>query len=223
MDPIIIARLAHVLGFSLGMGGALTLDILTVRFLTRAITEDDLRSLSGLGQAVLAGFALLIASGAAFLVLYAWNQPAMLTNPKLWAKLSVVGVLAINSFAVHRFVLPRVARQVGRRIFEGVPTRERDLMLLIGTISGVSWMAATVLGAVRELSFKVPFNELAFAYLGALAVACTGVLVLAHLRHTPWRGVPVADPASEDGWWAGQQAGSAWCTDADEASASATS
>ena len=181
MEVIIGARVVHILGFSIGMGGALALDFLALRWLTTPIGEDDLRLIAAVSRAVAFGFALLLGSGAVFLLAYAVATPAALGNPKLWAKLAVVAILALNARLVHRFVLPRVGRQLGRRLFEGVPRPERDAMLLVGAVSAVSWISATVLGTVRELNTVVPFAVLIVAYLAALSLAALSVLLAARV------------------------------------------
>jgi hypothetical protein len=195
MESIIFARLIHVVGFALGMGGAIGLDLLAMQLLSRPISQDDLRVTARLGWSVMAGFYLLLGSGATFLLIYALSDPAKLTNPKLLAKIVVVAVLAANALLVHRFVLPRIGRQIGRRLFEGCTPRERDAMLVVGAVSAVSWLTAMVLGAVRELNSTATFDVVLASYVAALSLAALVMLVGARL--VPGGLLQVSEKASD--------------------------
>jgi hypothetical protein len=54
-------------------------------------------------------------------------------------------------------------------------------MLVVGAVSAVSWLTATVLGAVRELNSTAAFDVLIASYVAALSLAALVMLVGARL------------------------------------------
>jgi hypothetical protein len=105
----------------------------------------------------------------------------ILTNPKLQAKIIVVLVLSFNGWLLHRMVLP-ACRQAGS--LAHLPQPQYLLALFSGTVSGVSWLYALLLGAGHVLSWQYTLLQLLAAYPVLIAAGTAGLLFLLR-RHAP--------------------------------------
>lgn len=172
----------HLSGIVLGLGAATMLDLIIVRFVgSRAVTHEYWSVISLLSKAVTGGLILLWTSGIGFLTHYMFFNPTLLTNPKIWAKITIVGVLSLNGVFIHRVVLPLVRRQVGRPLFEGLTDFQRSCLLASGAISGMSWWIPLGLGAFPQLNFTVGAGTILAIY--ALLLVLATVLASLIVRH----------------------------------------
>ena len=170
----------HLLGLVLGLGAATMLDLIIVRFVgSRTVTQEYWSVISLLSKAVTGGLVLLWISGIGFLTHYAVFNPTLLTNPKIWAKIAIVGVLSLNGVFIHRAVLPLVRRQVGGPLFEGLTNFQRSCLLASGAISGMSWWIPLGLGAFPQLNFTVGAETILaiYALLLMLAIILASLIV----------------------------------------------
>lgn len=176
-----ILIIVHLMGLMLGMGCALFLDIYMLRRLyTHRLELNDLRLLQCGSSVVMLGLALLWMSGLGFLLDYAAADPEKLANPKIWSKLTIVAVLTINGVLLHAVVFPRFAARIGRRVFDEDHTSTDSLLFLVtGVVSSLSWMAAFVLGVVKEINNVVSWDVILLSYLALLAAA-GAVTMIAH-------------------------------------------
>ena len=171
----------HLLGLCFGLGGATMLDFWLLRWMRWGYLPDDVvRTFAFVAEAVSAGLVLLWLSGCGFLALYAVADPAKLANPKIVAKLVIVGALSVNGLVIHRLVLPYVALARSAPLFDGFRRRRRLLFVLSGSLSGASWYAAFALGLLREFNGRVPAMTLLGIWLTLvlLAIAATEVVLL---------------------------------------------
>lgn len=177
-----ILIIIHLTGLMLGMGCAMFLDIYMLRRLyTHRLEQNDVRLLQFGSSVVMLGLVLLWISGLGFLLDYAAAATEKLSNPKIWSKMSIVVVLTINGMMLHGIVFPRFAARIGRRAFDEAQTsRDSMLFLVSGLVSSVSWVAAFVLGAVKELNNVVSWDVILLAYVALLAAA-GAVLMIAHM------------------------------------------
>jgi hypothetical protein len=172
----------HLLGLVLGLGAATMLDLIMVRFVgSRTVTHEYWSVISLLSKAVTGGLVLLWISGIGFLTHYAFFNSTLLTNPKIWAKITIVGVLSLNGVFIHRVVLPLVRQQVGGPLFEGLTNFQRSCLLASGAISGMSWWIPLGLGAFPQLNFTVGAETILVIY--ALLLSLAIVLASFIVRH----------------------------------------
>ncbi|MBC7799159.1 MAG: hypothetical protein H7Z10_00935 [Gemmatimonadaceae bacterium] len=171
MDPITPLLVLHCFGLALGLGGATILDVILLRSLRHTVEAANIRLFETIASLVSMALALLWLSGLGFLAIYAWRSPAMLENPKLWAKIVVVGILTANGAVLHAKILPILRAQAGRTVFDGLPPRTRVWMLTAGAVSVVSWYYPFLLGIVRELNFAASVATFLLAYAASLAAA----------------------------------------------------
>jgi hypothetical protein len=98
-----------------------------------------------------------------------------LANPKLQSKIAMVCLLTINGLVLQRQVLPflRKAGCLMRLTFS-----RRMLALFIGSVSGVSWFYAALLGVGRPLNWKYTLPEILAAYPVMVVGGFVGMLAL---------------------------------------------
>ena len=114
-------------------------------------------------------------------------DPAKITNPKVWAKMAIVGMLTLNGVFIHRAVLPLIRRGIGRTLFNGMSTAQRGVLLASGVVSGTSWYVPLLLGATPQLNFVVPAWAILAAYSALLAGGISITLGVARIA------LPVAE------------------------------
>lgn len=179
LDPAWIRtglRVIHLGGLVLGVGSATLLDLIIARFiLMRGISPEHVYIIDFSSKIVSIGLALLWISGIGFLIHYGFYEPAKLENPKIWAKIAIVGVLSVNGLLVHYFLLPRIREQVGKRLLEGLSPFDCSLVLMAGTVSVISWYVPLILGAIPQLNFVVPAEVILSGY--ALLVVAVNVII----------------------------------------------
>ena len=166
----------HLIGLVLGLGAATVLDLVIIRFLVNnKVTIDYCHVIDLSSKIVTVGLVILWLSGIGFLIHYSVLAPEKLGNQKIWAKVTIVGILTLNGVFIHRTILPLVRDRVGQGLFDGLPRRRQSVMLACGAVSAVSWYVPLVLGAVPQLNF-VPAATILFAYAFVLSAA----IVTAH-------------------------------------------
>ncbi len=186
----------HIVALAVAFGGAIAADLF---FLTRAVFRPIEASTIAVGhflaEIVATGLVVLWLTGI-MLVMTAYNaDPQVLYNEKLWVKIFIVTVLTVNAVVIHGTVLPSVAEQEGRRLFDFMPLGKRLVLALAGATSMVSWLFPTLLGTAKELNFKVPGYQILGCYYVALVVAAAGVSLLA-IAVGRWKESPFAGLSS---------------------------
>ncbi len=174
----------HLVGLCFGLGGATMLDFWILRWMRwGGLPPEIARIFLFVSKVCSVGLILLWISGLGFLAVYAVESPEKFQNPKLWAKITVVGVLTLNGLVIHSAVLPGVLRDVGRPMLDGISGARTGIFLVSGAVSGVSWYAAFALGLMRELNGTVAYSTLIGLWLLGVAAASLGAYTLwLHLR-----------------------------------------
>jgi hypothetical protein len=185
-----VVRVFHFIGLGLGLGTATFLDLLIVRFMVwGTITRSQAQAFHFGTRIVAVGLVVLWVTGLLFLFLYLAFEPVKLGNPKIWAKLSIVGVLTGNAFFLHSVVLPIVERQVSRTLFTGTTMPERIQMVCGGALSLVSWYVPVALGTVPHFNFSVSAQQIWLAYcclvVAAMGLGCLGMFLVRHMVMSP--------------------------------------
>jgi hypothetical protein len=185
----------HVAGLTAGLGSALFLDLYLKRFFYKQpLTREAVETCKTGKTLVTAGLTLLWISGIGFVLLYAIATPDKLFNPKLHMKIVIVSILTINGMLVHRMLIDRLHRYVGRPLMLALESQRVIPILAIGATSMVSWMMAFGFGMVRELNNVVPAPILGGLYLLALAAgfACAIMYHRWNLQRCTGMTVPVS-------------------------------
>ncbi|MCY1343109.1 hypothetical protein D9M68_464650 [compost metagenome] len=149
-------RLVHFSGLVLGLGGAVFLDLMLSRYRRMIVSSELVEHVEWISRFIAAGLLLLWASGLGFLLLYQVTEPDKLLNPKIWAKVTIVSILTVNGFAIHRFVIPFIRRQIDSALLSEIRPATKTALIGCGVISIVSWSVPVILGAAPQLNFVVP-------------------------------------------------------------------
>ncbi|WP_211286115.1 MULTISPECIES: hypothetical protein [Roseovarius] len=188
-------RFVHFIGLALGLGGAILLDLMMLRFFVRGrIIKETSDIFEFASKIVSAGLFVLWITGVGFLFLYALTNPELLMNPKVHAKLMIVTILTVNGFFIHTIILPGVKRQIGKSLFTDISPLKRTVFVTSGAISAVSWFLPVALGAFPQLNNNVPVMVILTAYLLLIATAAVlmhGVVYMLHKSESESEPAPV--------------------------------
>jgi hypothetical protein len=173
----LLVLFAHLLATCAALGAILATDL---RLLGR-VWRADFR----LGppnrfvtRLVGASLVLLVASGAALVVLALQEQPDALANPKLQLKIALVALLALNAAVLHRWAFPWLAS--GRRIRPWSARVGLGVALPVA-VSNALWLFAAFLGIARPWNHVVPAVDLVVMAAALVVVAWVGVMGLLQL------------------------------------------
>lgn len=171
-------RIFHFIGLALGLGAATLLDMMVLRFfLGRKMTEASFQIFLFLSHFVTAGLAILWISGAGFLLFYWANDPVLLTNHKVWAKIAIVAILTINGLFIHKLAMPFMKQQLGKKMFDGVSAKRQSAFIVVANVSLVSWYAPVFIANLPHLNFQVPMPQILAGYALGLGV----VIAISHI------------------------------------------
>lgn len=167
-------RVVHFIGLALGLGTATFLDLMILRFMLRnKIRRSHADAFEFGTKVVTAGLVMLWISGLGFLLYYWGFDPEKLGNPKIWAKLCIVGALSANAVYLHKLVLPLVQLQVSRTLFGGLTLGQRVKMVIGGTTSATAWYVPVALATIPQFNNSIPANHLWAIFCGLLVLANT--------------------------------------------------
>jgi hypothetical protein len=175
MDQLLL-HYAHLLATCLALGVIMATDLRLLgklvgyRCMIRPPRRFETRAV---GAALLA----LCASGAG-LVLYGLDQsPDYLDNPKLQAKLALVGLLCANAFVLHRLTFPRLSRVRAVSVWS---LRDRFALALPVALSNTLWMYCAFLGVARPWNHTRTLTEVLLP--AAALFVLLALLILAALH-----------------------------------------
>lgn len=176
-------RLVHFAGIILGVGAATLLDLIVFKFaVTRSIEENSIRIIIFSSYVIMIGLILLWVSGIGFFIYYWFYDPVKIDNPKLLAKVIIVGVLTLNSFMVHLFAMPQIKVHVGQHLMAGLTKTHRFFLIFIGTLSAISWYVPLILGIVPQFNNTIPAEVILASYV-ALILSVNVITQLAFVIH----------------------------------------
>jgi len=179
---------AHLIACCVAIGLVLLSDIDMVKQLIKGDPKHRLddEHLEGLQKTVFRALLVLWITGAALVTVDAsvkgWG---ILANPKLQSKIAIVMLLTLNGFALHRYVLPLMQRagSLLRLSFS-----QRLFAIFAGSISGVSWFYAAMLGIGRPLNWKYSLLEILAAYPVLIAGGFLSMVILTMWSQRKARG-----------------------------------
>ncbi len=182
-----LVRVAHFIGFAIGIGAAVFLEGLVLSRARVAIEEEELALIEHGHRLILMALGILWLTGLALVGLKTGFDPALITG-KMQAKMWIVAAMTANAFVIAWVVTPLLRDALYASLSD-----LHDLELaMIGAAAGLSaagWLSALVLGAVGHLA-ALPFGALAPIFGGVLVV---GVLAGAVFAVLVGRSEP-ADP-----------------------------
>lgn len=169
IQPKTIIKVFHLAGLALGLGGAVLLDMLAIRFLIKQkISAEFYEIFKHSSQVVFWGLCLLWLSGIAYLAYYYLADYHSLFNQKVWAKLFIVVILSVNGWWIHRRILPLMQGSINGYLFKTLSVNQRRVLLCSSVISILSWGIPLLLGACKELNFCISAFTILFIYFTLL-------------------------------------------------------
>ena len=174
LDGKTLLIIFHFIGLAFGAGGAWISDLIIIRFLQfEPISSEKLKLVHFLTNLVTIGLCILWISGLGFIIHYSIFEPEKILNPKVWSKVTIVIILSLNGYFLHRFILPILNNNEGKTLFFAITNKQKLIMTVIGTISLVSWAFPVLLGASKGLNFTVSAFEILSTYLVAIVLLST--------------------------------------------------
>lgn len=170
----------HVLGMSLGLGGATITDVLFFRFLKDfRVSDKENEVFRILSQILWFALFIMILSGVG---LFLPDSERLLASPKFLVKMIVVAVIVLNGAILNILIAPRIVKIC----FGGSHNREagelhrlRHVAYALGAISIISWYSAFILGLLP--ANLLPFLPLLGAYALLLVLGVLGSRVVDRL------------------------------------------
>lgn len=184
IQPKTIIKVFHLAGLALGLGGAVLLDMLAIRFLIKQkISAEFYEIFKHSSQVVFWGLCLLWLSGIAYLVYYYLADYHSLFNQKVWAKLFIVVILSVNGWWIHRRILPLMQGSINGYLFKTLSINQRRVLLCSSVISILSWGIPLLLGACKELNFCISAFTILFVYFTLLILGLITACALPKYVH----------------------------------------
>lgn len=144
-----VSLVLHLIGLILGFGGAILTDVLFIKCVRSSRAGHTLLLVMKTASSlVIVGYLLLVASGGALLA-----SGSHVSN-KFWAKMVVVAVIGINGTAAHHIIFPRLTNKIKQRD-NTITITFLHQMSVVAAVSGVSWIAALILGAWKTMSWPI--------------------------------------------------------------------
>ena len=178
IQPKTLIKVFHLAGLALGLGGAILLDMLAIRFLIKQrISKEFYEIFKHSSQVVFWGLCVLWLSGIAYLIYYCLADHHSLSNQKVWAKLFIVVILSVNGWWIHHRILPLIQNNINGYLFKALSLKQRRILLCSSVISILSWGIPLLLGACKELNFCISAFTILFIYFSllilGLIIACS--------------------------------------------------
>jgi Cu/Ag efflux pump CusA len=156
MDLYTFLIVSHLVGTVLGVGGATFAEIFYTRALKDGgVSPEEGATLKTIYRVLRIGLVLTVLSGFGFLLLFRLTgMEERLFDPKLWAKMTIIGVLLVNALLLQAHRIP---------------------MWLGASLSLTSWYAAMIIGAWRGIPYS--YWEILFGYGVAVVLVALGLEV----------------------------------------------
>lgn len=177
MDMYSFVVILHLIGAVLGAGGASAAAMIFSRSIADLrLSREEISFMRGASLMVWTGLLILVVSGI-YLAWASWDHVSV--SPKFWAKQTIVGILFINGLFLNLRLMPRFVRHEGKHLPSSDEfMRYRHEVFISGGISGTSWYAALILGALRNIPYS--YGEIMSVYALALIVVVGAALLIGH-------------------------------------------
>ena len=160
----------HILGTSLGLGGATISDILFLKFLKDfRISKKEQEVLNILKSVVLGALLLIIISGAA---LYLPNAKEYNSSAPFLVKTIGVAVLTINGIILHLYIAPYLV-YLNMKKQQKMGSAWHKIAFALGSISIISWYTVFAIAMLKSL-MNISFLSLLGIYITLLIVGVIG-------------------------------------------------
>lgn len=167
IDSFEIFTIFHILGTILGVGGATISDIVFFKATKDGTIQDkEWGILRYISFVIWTGLIVAILSGIGFLL-----QMDDINNPKIWAKVTIIGVIFLNGVFLHWKIFPLFASMVGKKMEDTQFVNNMTMVFTSGAISITSWYLVFIMGAWRGLNNTLSYPQMIVIYLAILSFA----------------------------------------------------
>lgn len=176
IDPIATSRMFMIYLHLLALAGAASaVAIGDYAIFARERIDEALLQRAAAFATIAMG--VLWGTGVAIVVLdLGMDLDALMAKPKLLAKLTVVGVLTVNSLALHFVAFPTF------RVTHADGLRAATMPAVFGAVSAASWMYAAFIGVAKPLASAFGYSGFMALYIVILVCAVTIAVVLVRPR-----------------------------------------
>ncbi len=194
IDLYTIFVILHLLGMGFGIVGATVSDLLFFRSIKDGkIEKHELDVMNFVSRFIWVGLIVAIISGIGFLYLYISKDMTTvvssgvvekISNPKIWAKITIVALIALNGILIHIKILPIFKKSINKSIKNSDISKNLTLILTSGALSVTSWYTVFLMGAWSGLNFHFSYFEFIGIYLLLIlfAIVTSNVLGRMHLK-----------------------------------------
>lgn len=175
LDIKTIITIIHVTGAMLGAGGALVSDGLFFTSIKDGrLSNTEIRFLKLTSTLIWLGLGVLILSGIALFLL---DPVYYLASSKFLAKISIVGIIAINGLFFHFIHTPRMENARGEYLPRyGTFLRQSKPLFVSGAVSLTSWLCTLALGSIKSIPY--PYTTIMLWYGIILAGAMLSAIIV---------------------------------------------
>lgn len=167
-----VMTVGHLLAFALALSAVLRGDWMILRG-----PRIDRAALALISRTVVLSLVALALTGFAIIALdFGLDAEKLAHSPKLWAKLTVVGVLVLNGVVLHHRVFPALMRA-------SLQGRAAPVFVCaLGAVSTTSWLFATFLGIAAPLTPALGYTGFMAIYVLLLLASITFAMVFVRPR-----------------------------------------
>lgn len=175
MELKTLLTIIHLLGVTLGAGGAFVSDLLFFKSVhDRKISRAEVHFLQLASITIWTGLAVLVVSGTGLFFL---DTEKYLTSSKFLAKMTIVAIIIVNGVIFHTMHIPRIMRHMDQHFPSSDEfMRTRSFLLVSGAVSATSWASALILGALSSVPYS--YSTIIAVYGTALLIATLFALLL---------------------------------------------
>lgn len=166
------ATVAHVVAVVFGMGAALVSDVLFSFFSRdKRLNRTEISILSVLAKIVTISLLVIALTGV---MIFFSDSAKYLASTKFMAKMSILGILVINGYILHRYIWPHL---LNKSFFFAKRERfARVAAFICGAVSVVSWLSVCVLGVLDGLPYA--YSVIMALYIGILLCAAAVAVLI---------------------------------------------
>jgi|JI10StandDraft_1071094.scaffolds.fasta_scaffold41236_6 uncharacterized membrane protein len=175
--------LIHGIAAAIGLGAATTTDFLFFRFLKdKKISQGESDIMDALSKVIWMALGLMIITGVG---IYLPQTDVLNHTAKFLAKMTVLGVIIINGFALNIVIAPRLTKiNFDKDVAAENDSKDfiRHLAFALGAVSITSWYFVFIMGSLRKVSLS--YDILILIYLAVLIVGLLGSQLFAERVRT---------------------------------------
>lgn len=123
---------------------------------------------------IIVAMTALVVTGIGLVTMGLAQNPNYLNNPKLQAKILLVGMLVANAFALHYITFPRLAK--ARPVASWTARDHLSVALPVG-LSNSLWLFCAFLGVARPWNFTIGIGEVLMIAFALFVFASLLVLI----------------------------------------------